>query len=391
MTIATHTELVRRFAEDFTALQDAALARMNGIAAPETAAALDHPSLAGAIAIALAHADVLARGDIRRAELSGLPASHRLRHLRETARRVRRARSEADAVCKEQHARRIADRPAPQVLPLELRVVRAAYPEAYDRALREELLDRGLLTPDSQAPDNDLALWARGRGSATAELPAPVRELLDCPDDAFVQALLRDAREQEIRHLPHDAVVERWSKHARTALAWGRYAIAQAERQVLARPLTARSMQLDALDGAYQDAAVLAARTREAKHRIADLHDRMRERAATGPYAEFAAQCRAAALIRFAANEPELWQRARRLVTKHQADCDAWANGCPRCHRSLAALLTENASAVTSQDSVGDSSEGFAPVDKERFAILDDLRRRAAWPSPTPRSATNPH
>ncbi|MGW7252657.1 RNase H family protein [Streptomyces sp. NPDC054834] len=378
MTIATHTELVHHFAEDFTALQDAVLARMNGMASPETTAALAHPSLAGPIAIALAHADVLARGDIRRTELSGLPAPHRLRHLREHARRVRRARSEADAVCKEQRARRIADRRRPPLEPLELRVARAADPEAYGRALREELLDRGSTAADVREPDNDLALWAWERDSAAAELPVAVRELLECHDDAFVQVLLRDAREGENPHLAHDAVVERWGRHARTALAWGRYAIAQAERQVLARPLTARRVQLDALDDAYQDAAILAARAREAKHRIADLHDRIRAHAAAGPFAELIAQCRAAALIRFAADEPELWQRACRLATEHQADCDARADGCPRCHRTLAALLTENASADTSQDGDGGGSEGFAPGYKERYAILDDFPSRAA-------------
>ncbi|MFC8359940.1 hypothetical protein ACFUIY_08660 [Streptomyces griseorubiginosus] len=72
MTIAEHTELTGRIADDFTALQEAVLARMNGICAPEVAVALEPPSLAGpiAIAIAIAHADVLARGAVRRAELS---------------------------------------------------------------------------------------------------------------------------------------------------------------------------------------------------------------------------------------------------------------------------------------------------------------------------------
>ncbi|WNM35799.1 hypothetical protein RKE30_38325 [Streptomyces sp. Li-HN-5-11] len=380
MTIATHTELVQHYTEDFTALQDAVLARMNGMASPETTAALAHPSLAGLIAIALAHADVLARGDIRRTELSGPQAPHQLRHLREYARRVRRARSEADAKCKEQRARRVADRRRPPLEPLELRVARAADPEAYGRALREELLDRGSAAAEVREPDNDLALWAWRRGPATAELPAAVRELLECHDDAFVQILLRDAQEEENPHLAHDAVVERWGRHARTALAWGRYAIAQAERQVLARPLTARRVQLDALDDAYQDAAILAARAREAKHRIADLHDRIRDRAATEPFAQLIAQCRAAALIRFSAGEPELWQRACRLATEHQADCDARADGCPRCHRTLATLLTGNAPADTTQNGGGDGggSEDPTPGYKERYAILDDFPSRAA-------------
>lgn len=85
-----------------------------------------------------------------------------------------------------------------------------------------------------------LGQWAWDRQSAGGEPPAPVRELLDHSDDAFVQALLRVVREEENLHLPHDAVVGRWSRHARSALAWGRYAIARAERDALARPLSAR-------------------------------------------------------------------------------------------------------------------------------------------------------
>ncbi|GGQ30944.1 hypothetical protein GCM10010266_62760 [Streptomyces griseomycini] len=81
MTTTEHTELIRRLADDFTALQDAVLARMNGTCAPETAEALEHASLAGPITVTLAHADVLARGAVRRAELSVQPPE-RLRRLR---------------------------------------------------------------------------------------------------------------------------------------------------------------------------------------------------------------------------------------------------------------------------------------------------------------------
>ncbi|MCW7945000.1 hypothetical protein AAW14_24035 [Streptomyces hygroscopicus] len=158
MTIPTHTELVHHFTEDFTSLQDAVLARMNGICASGTAAALEHSSLAGPSAIAFAHADVLARGDVRRAELSAQPAE-RLRPLREHARKVRRARSQADAVCKEQRARRVADLSMP-VEKLKRRVVRAAYPEPYAQALRNEFRDRGLPEGTPQAPDSDFTRWA---------------------------------------------------------------------------------------------------------------------------------------------------------------------------------------------------------------------------------------
>ncbi|MGW7619738.1 hypothetical protein ACWGLG_28610 [Streptomyces antimycoticus] len=236
MTITERTELIRRFADDFTALQEAALARMNGICAPEIAAALEHASLAGPNTVALAHADVLAREAVRRAELSA-QTPERLLRLRAHARKVRRARSQAETVCKEQRARRLTGRSRP-VDTLELRVARRASPAAFAESLRQELRDRGLPDGTPQAPESDLGRWAWDRKTAGDELPAPVRELRDCADDAFVQALLRDAREEENPNLPHDAVVERWSRHARTALAWGRYAIGQAERDALACPLS---------------------------------------------------------------------------------------------------------------------------------------------------------
>ncbi|MFF9123919.1 RNase H family protein [Streptomyces sp. NPDC014889] len=367
MTITEHTELIRRFADDFTALQEAVLARMNGICAPESAAALEHASLAGPITVVLAHADVLARGAVRRAELSVQPPE-RLRRLRAHARRVRRARSQAEAVYKEQRARRLTGRFRP-VDTLELRVARRVSPAAFAEALRQELRDRGLPDGTPQAPESGLARWAWDR-TAGGELPAPVRELRDCDDDAFVQALLRDAREEENPYLPHDAVVERWSRHARAALAWGRYAIGQAERGALARSLSVRRTRLDALDDAYQDTAVLAARAREALLRVTELHDRMRACATTEPFAGLMAQCRVAALARFADAEPELWHSVRELTVRHQAHCSEQADGCPRCH---GALLAAAHPADTGEDGDGEHPAATVPADVDRYALLADL------------------
>ncbi|MET8631641.1 hypothetical protein [Streptomyces sp. NPDC004680] len=373
MTFPARPELVSRLAEDFIALQDAALARMNGTAAPETEAALDHPALAGPVAIALAHAEVLARGAVRRAELSVMPAQ-RLQPLREYARRVRRARSQAEAVCKEQRARRVPQGHTAVTGPLDLRAARAAHSQAYLRALEEELAHRGLSPDALSVPNYDRARWARERQLMQAEIPPPVRELLDCGDDAFVQALLHDAREAENPHLGHDAVVERWSRQARTALAWGRYAIAQAERAALARPLTARSVQLDVLEDAYQDTAILTARAVEARHRTADLHDRIREFTARGAFADLLAQCHAGAIARFAAVHPHLWDRARLLAAEHKAACPERAAGCPRCHLALAETLAAEVPAsapLNVDDAPGEIVEPDAASD--RYAILDDL------------------
>lgn len=367
VTIAEHTELTRRFADDFTALQEAVLARMNGICAPEVAVALEHPSLTGPIAIALAHADVLARGAVRRAELS-TQFPERLRRLRINARKVRRARSQAGALCKEQRARRLAGRSRP-VDVLEVRVARRAFPAAFAEALRQELRDRGLPDGTPQAPESDLARWVWDQRTAGDELlPTPVRELLDCDDDAFVQELLRDAREDENPHLTHDAVVERWSRHARAAVAWGRYAIGRAERDVLTCSLSARRTGLDALEDAYQDTAVLAARFREARLRVTELHDRMQVCMTTGPFADLIAQCRAAAPARFADAEAGLWHSVRELIERHRTNCPERTDGCPRCHHALAALLAD-----TGEDGDGEHPTATNPADEDRYAVLADL------------------
>ncbi|MGW3719092.1 RNase H family protein [Streptomyces sp. NPDC005133] len=365
------TELIRRFADDFTALQEAVLARMNGICGPETAAALEHASLAGPVTVALAHADVLARGAVRRAELSAQPPE-RLRRLRAHARKVRRARSQAEAVYKEQRARRLAGRSRPVDM-LELRVARTTSPAAFAEALRQELRDMKLPDGTPMAPESDLARWAWDRRTAGYELPAPVRELRDCDGDAFVQALLRDAREEENPYLTHDAVAERWSRHARAALAWGRYAIGQAERDVLACSLSERRTRLDALDDAYQDTAVLAARSREALLRVTELHDRMLGCVTAGPFAELIAQCRAAALARFADANLEVWLVVRELTVRHQAHCPERADGCPHCHRALAALLTDARPADTAEDGGGEQPTATLPADGDRYAVLADL------------------
>ncbi|MEU6097651.1 RNase H family protein [Streptomyces sp. NPDC047079] len=371
MTITEHTQLIRRFGDDFTALQEAVLARMNGICAPEVAAALEHASLAGPITISLAHAEVLARGAVRRAELSA-QTPERLRRLRAHARKVRRARSQAEAVYKEQRAPRLAGRARPVDM-LELRVARMAFPAAFAEALRQELRDRGLPDGTPQAPESDLVRWACDRTTAGDELPAPVRELRDCDDDAFVQALLRDAREEENPYLPHDSLVERWSRHARVALAWGRYAIGQAERDLLACSLSVRRARLDALDDAYQDTAVLAARSREALIRVTELHDRMQACVTTGPFAELIAHCRAAALARFAGAQPELWHSVRELTVRHQAHCPEQADGCPHCHRTLAALLADARPADAGEDGDGEHPTATPPADGDRYAVLADL------------------
>ncbi|SFY52901.1 hypothetical protein STEPF1_06175 [Streptomyces sp. F-1] len=49
MKTTEHAELIRRFADDFTAMQEAALSQTNGACAPETATALKDTSLVGPV------------------------------------------------------------------------------------------------------------------------------------------------------------------------------------------------------------------------------------------------------------------------------------------------------------------------------------------------------
>ncbi|MFD7693969.1 RNase H family protein [Streptomyces sp. NPDC059805] len=372
--MAVHTELIRRLADDFTALEEAVLRQVNGVGAPETAAALEDPALVGPVTVVLAHADVLARGAVRRAELAVQPPE-RLRRLRAQARTVRRARSQAEARYKKERARRIG-RPRP-VEPLELRVVRTAFPSSFHELLRQELRGAGLPDGSPHAPESDLARWAWERATDGRDMPAAVRELLDRDDEAFVQALLLDAREEENPLLPHDAVVERWSRHTRTASAWGRYAIGQAERDVLACPPTARRAQLDALGDAYQDAAVLAARSREAQLRATDLHDRMQACVASAPFAEVVAQCRAGALARFKHSQPEAWRRVRDLTVQHQADCPERSDGCRRCHGTVAEILADEPLAGQQEDGEREPSVPPSSAHDDRYALLADLPETA--------------
>ncbi|MEU6543030.1 RNase H family protein [Streptomyces sp. NPDC046859] len=351
-------------------MEEAVLRQVNGVGAPETAAALEDPALVGPVAVVLAHADVLARGAVRRAELAVQPRE-RLRRLRAQARTVRRARSQAEARYKKERARRTG-RPRP-VEPLELRVVRTAFPSSFHELLRQELRGRGLPDGSPHAPESDLARWAWERAAAGRVVPEAVRELLHCDDETFVRALLLDAREEENPFLPHDAVVERWSRHTRTALAWGRYAIGQVERDVLACSPTARRTRLDALDDAYQDAAVLAARSREAQLRAADLHDRMQACVASGPFAEVVAQCRAGALARFAHTQPEAWRRVRDATAKHQADCPERADGCRRCHGTVAEVVAEGSLAGRDEQGECEFPVSSASAHDDRYALLADV------------------
>ncbi|WP_210664507.1 hypothetical protein, partial [Paenibacillus lignilyticus] len=108
--------------------------------------------------VVLAHADVLARSAVRHAELTVEPRE-RLRPLQADARKVRQARSQAEAVYKERRAVHPSGTPRP-VGPLELRVARRAFPAAFAHALRQELRARGLPDGKPQAPESDLARWA---------------------------------------------------------------------------------------------------------------------------------------------------------------------------------------------------------------------------------------
>lgn len=377
MTTDEHTRLVRHFLDDFGALQDAALAATQGTASPQYVRALKDPALAGPVVAALAHADVLARGDVRRGELERLPDA-RLRALRQRVHRVQQARSRAEAAYRTWRLglRGQRARTGGVVAPLELRLLRAALPEAYAAALAAETARRGVPVSAVTNTSGRASQWAREHGLMPAHIPDEARALLDCSSEDFVQALLADAREAENPHLPHDAVVERWSDHTRVALAWGRYAIARAERTVVTAPFGARGALLNDLEDAYQDMAVLTARAREAKHLVAELRVRVQDMASQGTHAELVAACHTAALRALADAEPAMAGRARDIASDHELTCPEHSFGCPRCHPGLAAALRAEPSDPSSVPTADLDPAPDVDVDeaaKQRYAILDDL------------------
>lgn len=365
---AINAELVGAYLDDFQALHDALIARMNGTASRETLAALAHRDLAGPIVSALAYADVTARGRVRCGELRKLPAvSMRLRRRDGQRLRVARARAEADyrGCCLAS-----VERPASAWIPLELRVLRAAATDTYAALLEAELAHRGH-GPDALTIRGDAAAeWARQRGLLPAELPDPVRGLLDCSVEDFLRVLSSDAEEAENEYLPHDAVVERWHRHAPTALAWGRYAVAYAERAILTAPLRSRESQFHRLEDAYQDLAVLTARAREAKHLAGTLRRRVRRLAAEAGQARLVRECHEGALRQLVEARPDLHGLAVASAALHQPKCPDRERGCPHCHSILSELLT---SCAHPENGVEVRAPHDVSRDNERYAILDDL------------------
>ncbi|MCZ2525372.1 RNase H family protein [Streptomyces sp. HB2AG] len=374
MAQPTPAALVTRLASDFAALQEAALANAFGTASPETAAALASPELADAHTGALVHAEVLARGDLHRTRFDRVPArEHRV--LRTRLRTVARARRQAAAAAK-QH-RDASGTPPWARPPLAARVLRTARPEEFTAVLGAVCAERGLTTADLYLPGSRVWEWARDRGLVAAELPTGAAELLARTDEEFVRALLDDAREEENPHLAHDAVVERWDAHARTAQAWGRYAVASAERSALTHPATARATRLDALDAAYQDAAVLALRAHEAACRRTGLRARIEHLAAPAT-GELRQACEQEAARRLAAAEPALWEAVGAASTAHESTCARRDDDCPSCHRALADpfLLPSDTPAVLT--GTGDPYPDENP-DAARYALLDDVPADTPW------------
>ncbi|MGW7619737.1 RNase H family protein [Streptomyces antimycoticus] len=99
----------------------------------------------------------------------------------------------------------------------------------------------------------------------------------------------------------------------------------------------------------------------------------MLARVSTKPFAELIARCRAAALARFADAEPEVWHSVRELTVRHQAHCPEVADGCPCCHRTLAAALADARPADTGEDGGGEPPTRTLPADVDRYAVLPDL------------------
>ncbi|MYQ49651.1 hypothetical protein GTW40_32335 [Streptomyces sp. SID4985] len=386
--------LVQHLTSDFSALHDAALARMNGTASPAVEQALAHPDLAEPIAAALAYALVRARGAVRVAELGTCPAD-RVHPLRRTAERIATERAKAEAVCGPLRgpAQRASHRLGRS---LEQMLARAVLPAAHRQALVTACAELGLPANAYAVPHQRNGAWAQSQGLFDAVPSNAVRELAACDDAEFVAALLHDARVAEDERLGHHLIVERWNRLSATALAWGRYAIATAERRAVSRPLHARRDVLDALEDAYEDLAVLACRAREAKCRAFQLTCQVRELAVTGTRASVTAAAHRRTHEILASSHPEELAEIAEAVRAHQADCPFRAEGCPDCQRVIFKGLSERCQedpgsrpepspsllrpADTDTDAHADASgPGVTYASfgaQERYAVLDDITGR---------------
>lgn len=343
--------LVQRLTEDFDLLQAAVLDEADGRATPDTVAALADPTLTVAKLGALIHAATLARGEVRRAQLLRLGHRGAEEHRRAVQRlgRVTAARKQAAETAR--HTDHRASVPHPRAgsdpLPLAVRVLKTAMPRFLQSPLDAILAERGFDPAGYRMPDQGAWRWWDSRlhaenDDASRRLPAPVEDLNALSDEDFVRALLADAREAENPYLAHDAVVERWAALAGQAQAWGRYAVAQAERQALTHATTTRAEQLDALEAAYADLAVLNLRAHEARQaRRALLRTiRVAHAAVTSRLLPSSRTLLVEAFERAAGEAPAVGAAVRALADRHQADCPHAATDCPACHHELAAHLT---------------------------------------------------
>ncbi|MFD7883346.1 ribonuclease HI [Streptomyces bauhiniae] len=377
------TALVQQLNSDFSAAHDAVLARMNGTASPAIEQALVHPDLAEPIAAALAYAVVRARGAVRVAELGTCPAD-RVRPLRRAVERIAAERAKAEAVCGPLRGpvQRASHRRGRS---LEQTLVRAVLPAAHRQALVTACAELGLHADAFSVPHQRNGAWAQSQGLFGSVPSEAVRELAACDDTAFVAALLHDARMAEDERLGHHLIVERWNRLSATALAWGRYAIANAERRTASRPLHARRDLLDPLEDAYEALAVLACRAREAKYRAFRLSCQVRELAVTGKRASVAAAHRRAHELLQVSHPEELAEIAE-AVRAHQVDCPFRADGCPDCQRIVLKGLSGRCQEASGsrpeptsppQPANADASGPGVPYAsfgaEERYAVLNDI------------------
>ncbi|MGW4300231.1 RNase H family protein [Streptomyces sp. NPDC004646] len=376
--------LVQHLNSDFTALHDAVLTRMNGTASPAFEQALGHPDLAEPIAAALAYVLVLARGAVRVAELGTCPAD-RIRPLRRAVERIAAERTKAEAVCGPLRgpARQASHRLGRS---LEQMLARAVLPTAHRQALVTACAELGLPANAFSVPHHQNGAWAQSQGLFGLVPSKAVRELTACDDAEFVAALLHDARVAEDERLGHHLIVERWNRLSATALAWGRYAIATAERRAVSRPLHDRRDVLDALEDAYEDLAVLACRAREAKYRAFRLTCQVRELTVTGKRASVAAAAHRRAHELLQVSHPEELAEIAEAVRAHQVDCPFRADGCPDCQRIVLKGLSGRCQEASGsrpeptsppQPADADASGPDVPYAsfgaEERYAVLNDI------------------
>ncbi|MFC0003623.1 hypothetical protein [Micromonospora siamensis] len=297
--------------------------------------------------VALRYAELLYEGD-------ALVGRHSGKAVPTHAGALARQRVDAVRRFEDRYAQRVAHVRRTSRVPdrLSTLVVREVAREKYDRAFASVVRQRGLRPEAISLPTVRLWSWlATTPGDPTpsaAALPPPVRRLLDMHDEAFVQAVIADAKgTRPEAALEHPAVVERWAACSREIESRFRSARDHCDR-ALRRPVAKnqRSREIARLRAATRAYAMASARSLMADFSLKALRLEVLRKYGQDRFQQFRI-----ALLKEAAEavyrvEPGLAAEVARASAEHRRTCPRWSpsNPCLTCGPEVAAVVRERLS-----------------------------------------------